>query len=167
MDTDGCKISGIWVGIIIGIIVLGIIGTIASLVIQREYINPQVRQNMTLDPAKTIADRSDFHSKLSEIISADQNIIVNIDQVQRCEAQTPVCSNDDTLQNNLAGVEQIRNTAINAYDAKAGNPDDNKYLESWMPKKIDATIIPDDYDSAKTMLQQEINNLQGIYNKGV
>lgn len=170
MFRDGLRLSAatmIVACVIVALIILGCIFGAIALIAQRDIVNPQVRQNMTLDPAKTIADRQDFHNKLSEIISTDQNIIIQINQIERCEAQTPICSNDDTLTNNLTGVEQIRNTAINAYNAKAANPDDTKYLESWMPKVINAAALSADYGQAKTDLQTETNNLQTIYNKGV
>ena len=118
---------------------------------QRDIVNPQIRRNMVDDPATTIQNRKDFHNKIAEIINADNNILVDL--------------NNGITGNELVGVEQIRATAINAYNANAGNPDLSKDMESWMPKSIDMTPLPAKTSDAETMLNNEIATLQQVITK--
>jgi hypothetical protein len=158
------KTSTLWIGIaILTIIVIGFLSAFA-LKVQHDVVNPQIRQNLIDDPATTIANRRDFHEKLAEIIDADQNVLTDLDALTRCTATT---CDMTTMNNNLIGVEQIRADAINAYNAQADNPDVNKDMEKWMPKHIDATSIPANTGQATQFLQNEIDTLQSIYNKGI
>ena len=135
-----------------------------ALATQHDMLYPQIRQNKIDDPDTTIANRKDFHSKIGEIIAADQNVQTDLDALVRCQKTN--CANVDRLTNELIGVEQIRSNAINAYNAQSDNPDVGKDRETWMPKHIDVRSIPTDNSQAQQFLQDEISHLQSIYNKG-
>lgn len=165
-DEDTQQLSAtaiIAIMIIIACILLGGIFTVVALKTQHDVVNPQIRQNKIDDPNTTIANKADFHNKLGEIITADQNILTDLHMLHRYSPNDP---NYDTTVNNLMGVEQIRAQAINAYNSEADNPDKGKDLDAWMPKHIDVSSIPASDAEAETFLQNEINTLQNSYNKG-
>ena len=156
MFKDGLKLglaTIIWIGIIAALVTLASIYTFVALKAQHDIVNPQVRQNMVDDPARSIAVKQDFHSKLSFIISADQNVLDALSCINNC----------DGMQ--LGGLKQIRNKAISDYNAASDNPDTGKYRDSWMPKHIDGASLPADPE-AMILLQNEIKTLQDAYNKG-
>ena len=134
--------------ILIALIVAGYQLDAFGLRMQHDIVNPQIRRNMVDDPATTIQNRKDFHNKIAEIINADNNILVDL--------------NNNVTGNDLVGVEQIRATAINAYNANAGNPDLSKDMEPWMPKSISMTPLPAKTSDAETMLNNEITTLQSV-----
>jgi len=144
-------ITAICFAAIIGLMVVGYQLDAFGLRMQHDVVNPQIRQNMVDDPAITIQNRKDFHSKIAEIISADNNILVDL--------------NNNVSGNDLVGVEQIRATAINAYNANAGNPDLSKSMEPWMPKSITMTPLPSKTGDATTALNNEITALQQVITK--
>ena len=144
----GCLL---WMALAVLLVVGGIGLTVFELNTQHNVINPLVRRNMVDDPATTIQNRKDFHNKIAEIISADNNILVDL--------------NNGIAGNELVGVEQIRVTAINAYNANAGNPDLSKDMEPWMPKSIDMTPLPAKTSDAETILNNEITQLQQVITK--
>lgn len=148
---------------VVSIVFISIIAVIAMMV-QHDVVNPQVRQNIIDDPATTIQNRRDFHNKIGLIISADQNVLTDLNALARCHKSQ--CADEDRLLNEMIGVEQIRSNAINAYNAQADNPDVNKDREPWMPKHIDVKSIPADDTQAQQFLYDEIDAMQSIYNKG-
>lgn len=137
--------------ILIALIIVGYQLDAFGLRMQHNIVNPQIRRNMVDDPATTIQNRKDFHSKISEILNADNNILVDL--------------NNSVTGNDLVGVEQIRATAINAYNANAGNPDLSKDMETWMPKSIAMTPLPAKISDAEAVLNNEITTLQQVITK--
>jgi hypothetical protein len=149
-DNPGLIVIAWIVGILFVIIVATGI-TLFALKLHNDVLNPQIRKNIINDPATTIANRKDFHNKIAEIISADNNILVDL--------------NNNVTGNDLVGVEQIRATAINAYNANAANPDLSKDMEPWMPKNIELTPLPKDIGKDSTLLNSEIDTLQTVIAK--
>lgn len=145
-------------GIILTIIVLSVV----FLVVEHDVFFPQIRKNVVDDPHTTIANRKDFHNKLSEILSADNSAITYLNTLTTIDRSDPLYAQTVT---NLEGVESIRATAINNYNANAGNPDLSKDMEPWMPHTLASDAVPGDHQAAIDFLQKEITTLNAILAK--
>lgn len=154
-----------WVAVIIaGFVIIAIVGGMIafSLKVQHDVVNPAVRQNLVDDPQRSIDVRNGFHTKLAEIISADNNISALINQMKQYRASHPDWQNDNyyaQLELQLSGNQQIRSSAIADYNAYADNPDNGKFRDSWLPAQIDTQPLPADEESMLRTLSNEILTL--------
>lgn len=151
-----------WVRVVIycfiGIAVLGVLGAF-FLKVQHDAINPVIRQNLVDDPQRSIDVRSGFHTKIGEVIAADNNITSLINQMKRYRNDHPNWQNDNyyaQLEIQLSGNEQIRSSAIADYNQYADNPDTGTFRDTWLPSQIDTTPLPADESSILRTLSGEI-----------
>ena len=140
-ETDETKLTLIVIGTIVVLLLLGFGGYW----IDRTFFYPQIRANTVANPDRSIANRAWFHSEIGAIIAADQNIQSQEQQIAQFKADNPRPWDAVTeqqysdLQTQLTGLEQIRSSDINEYNARSANPDYSRDRDSCLPVSIDPT----------------------------
>ncbi len=133
-----------------------------ALRVQHDVVNPQVRANLVDDPQRSIDVRRGFHSKLGEVISADNTIISLLNQMSQYRTTHTDWQHDNyyaNLEIQLTGDEQIRANTIGEYNAYAGNPDNGKFRDIWLPAQLQTAPLPADDQQTVTDLTDEVQSL--------
>lgn len=163
-DIDGKKVALVC-GVLFTALVLCILGGYAlnvfDLRMQRAVINPEIVKNKIDAPNNVIGDNTDFHTKLGLIVKTDNDIISTLNMLKKYKPGDPMY---DQLQQNLAGQEQIRSSAITGYNAMATNSMKQHHMDPNLPSSVSTDPLPADDGQVITKLTQEISDL-GPYTK--
>ncbi len=157
--------AALWLTILLAVVLLGGIVTAFVLVIQHDIVNPQVRRNLVDDPQRSIDVKRSFHTKLAEVITADNNILAVLDQIDQFQQDHPRPWSDDeaidydNLSTQLTSLKAIRSDAIDQYNRMANNPDDGKFRDAWLPAQLDQEPLPSGEQDLRQFLSNEVRTL--------
>ncbi len=148
------------------IVIYGLLGLVAICIIVAVgyglniyLIAPLSRQNQLVDPSRTINLRQDFHNKLTEVITADSNIIALAQKITNNEAHVQNYDQSSGYQDDqtqLTNLSTIRGNAISGYNEQAQGLDTRQWNDICMPHSI-VNTTPDQMhlDTLITQLSQE------------
>ena len=143
--NEETKIFGVGCGMwIAGIILIAILSA-GGYWIDRTFYYPQVRANTVQNPDRSISNRALFHDELRAILAADQNTqmmnarIATFKQDNHKPYDTVTEQSYSDLQAEFAGLQQIRQGDIAAYNSASNDPDIGRDRDAWLPKQLDAT----------------------------
>lgn len=156
-----------WVSMVVVLIVVGAIITVVMLRVDTTVVQPEVKQNKLHSADASISNTNRYHTDISNIISADNAIVTQLNQAAAIEKANPSGYQQDSRYSQimiiqLPGLDQSRNDDITQYNADASNTNYNMDLPSGYPTKIDDKPLPADTNQAITMLNKQVHNLQKL-----
>jgi hypothetical protein len=108
------------------------------------WISPVARQDQLNSPNRTINLRQDFHNKLTEVITADTNIVSLAQKIQTNRMQVTDYVQSQNYQDDqtaLSSLITIRAGAISAYNEQAQGTDTKDWNDVCMPHSIENTAL--------------------------
>jgi hypothetical protein len=127
------------------------------------FISPVARQNQLNDPLRTIGLRQDFHNKLTEIITADTNIIALAQKITNNEKHVQGYDQSQAYQDDqtqLTSLITIRSNSISGYNQQAQSIDTRQWNDVCMPHLINDTTLDEVHlDTLVSQLTQEKQQL--------
>lgn len=153
MDTD-LVASLKWCAITFFLIVALVI---AGYEIDAHLISPAARDSQLNSPNRTINLRQSFHNKLTEILTADTNIVSTAQRIQNNMMHVTNYLQSQQYQddqNELSGLITIRANAISAYNEQAQGVDTKAWNDVCMPHSIANTALD---QSDMTLLIANLN----------
>jgi hypothetical protein len=130
-----------WTISIVAIIVVLILG---GYEIDIHWISPVARQDQLNSPNRTINLRQDFHNKLTEVITADTNIVSTAQRIQNNMMHVTGYTQTQTYQDDqqqLSSLITIRSGAIADYNQQAQGTDTKDWNDVCMPHSIENTAL--------------------------
>lgn len=139
MKNIGSIIGGIFTALVLIALLI-----ITGYEIDTHWISPVARQNQLNNPSRTINLRQDFHNKLTEILTADTNIVSVAQRMQNNQLRVTDYLQSQAYQDDqqqLSSLVTIRTNAISAYNEHAQATDTKDWNDVCMPRSIENSAL--------------------------